>query len=83
VVFCSRFCRDAAVNSYHSVECNLIRLILVDSGLNENALIAFRLITSTGMKALREAEDAGHLVKADPTWATAKDYKGKFGCRIT
>ncbi len=47
VRFCSDECRSEAWERFHKVECQQLNLIL-DAGVGKNAMLAMRILTSSG-----------------------------------
>ncbi|XP_063838050.1 SET and MYND domain-containing protein 4 [Ostrinia nubilalis] len=50
VVFCSTNCRDTAVSTYHSYECQFLDLF-IGSGMSMLSQIALRIVTQAGLHA--------------------------------
>ncbi|XP_028164357.1 SET and MYND domain-containing protein 4 [Ostrinia furnacalis] len=50
VVFCSTNCRDTAVSTYHSYECQFLDLF-IGSGMSMLSQIALRIVTQAGLDA--------------------------------
>ena len=71
VNFCSVSCRDEACDSFHVFECKTLKLLL-DAGLNSNAMLAFRLITKAGPKKLWQLKKKGALDRVRRDWGAFK-----------
>jgi tetratricopeptide (TPR) repeat protein len=74
VCFCSRDCRDEALESYHQYECPVLKLLL-ESGLNVYSFLALRAVCKEGLHGLLEIKDV--LENRDETAGTAADMKDK------